>query len=152
MVTSVAVLALIFPACGDDDSEEEGATATTNPLSGASVSTIDPAAAHGNEGATASCSPSATSISLVAENTQFDKTCLAVPANQAFTIALNNKDGNNHGFVIAESQTSSTTFFEQTPFRGPQTMSLSVGPLRAGNFAFKCQVHPDRMQGTFIVR
>jgi hypothetical protein len=97
------------------------------------------------------CSPR-TTISLVAENSRFDRRCLAVPANQPFTVTMNNRDGRNHGFVIAESQDSANVFYEQPPLRGPRTATLSVGPLRPGDFVFKCQVHPEAMQGRFVVR
>lgn len=144
---------LLLAGCGDD--EETATTASTRPpaVAGAQTPTTGSglAPAHGHEGAVTTCSPAGAPPAVVAQNTAFDKSCVAVPADRAFTISFDNKDTVAHGFTIAESETATTTFFQQAPVRGPQTVTLNVSPLRKGTFFFKCQVHPAQMKGTFIV-
>lgn len=148
----VAVLALLSGACGDDEGDGGyGATATPTTVAAATGSTFDPPAAHGNEGSAGNCSPPGPSVSIVADNMAFDKTSLAVPANQAVTVTFENRQDVPHGFTILEAQNSSNFFFQEAPFRGPRTVTLNVGPLRRGDFAFKCQVHPNTMFGMFSV-
>ena len=143
--------ALLLAGCGDDSD-----TATTAPTTAAGQTQPGGAGGlppeHGHEGASGTCSPAGAQPVVVAQNNAFDKTCVAVVANQAFTISFENKDSTAHGFTIAESETATTNLFQQAPLRGPQTATLNVGALRPGTFFFKCQVHPNQMKGTFVVR
>lgn len=132
---------LLLAGCGDDSD-----TATTG------TTTAVPAAGGQSGGAGGTCSPLGAQPVVLAQNNAFDKTCVAVAANRPFTIILDNKDSTAHGFTIAESETATTHLFQQPPVRGPQTVNASVGALRAGTFVFKCQVHPNQMKGTFVVR
>ena len=144
---------LLLAGCGDDS--DTATTATTAVPAGGQTPTSGGSGlppGHGHEGASGTCSPVGAQPVVVAQNNAFDKTCVAVAANQAFTISFENKDSTAHGFTIAESETATSNLFQQAPVRGPQTMTLNVGPLRAGTFFFKCQVHPDQMKGTFVVR
>lgn len=148
---SVAAV-LLLSGCGDDGETATGAS-TTAPSGAAQTPTSGPGGlppGHGHEGAIADCSPASTPPAVVALNTTFDKTCLAVRANQPFTISFENKDTVAHGFTIAQSDTAASSFFQQAPVPGPQTLTLSVGPLQPGTFTFKCQVHPNQMKGTFV--
>ncbi len=154
IVGMVLAAFLLLAGCGDD--EETATTAVSTPTTVVSGQTptgdqsgLPPG--HGHEGATGTCSPTATQPVVVAEGNAFDKTCVAVAANRAFTISFENKDSAGHGFTIAESETAATNLFQQAPVRGPQTVTLNVGPLRPGTFFFKCQVHPAQMKGTFVV-
>ncbi len=145
---------LVLTGCGDDG--ETATTASSTPTTVTSGQTPTSAGgglppAHGHEGATGTCSPAGVEPVVVAQGNAFDKTCLAVAANRAFTISFDNKDATAHGFTIAESETSTNNLFQQAPVRGPQRVTLNVGPLRPGTFFFKCQVHPGQMKGTFVV-
>ena len=35
---------------------------------------------------------------------------------------------------------------------GSKSVTYRVGALRPGTYEFKCDVHPDSMQGTFVVK
>ena len=145
---------LLVVGCGDD--EDTATTAASTPTTVVSGQTptgggsgLPPG--HGHEGATGTCSPTAAQPVVVVQGNAFDKTCVAVAANRAFTISFENKDTTAHGFTIAESETATTNLFQQAPVRGPQTVAMNVGALRPGTFFFKCQVHPNQMKGTFVV-
>jgi plastocyanin len=102
-----------------------------------------------NMGAT--CSPAGTSLALTAQDHKFDKDCLAVPAGQSFTIRFDNKDSDRHNVAILPSHTSTETFFQGDIVPGPKGLTYNVPALKAGTFHFHCQVHPNLMNGVFIV-
>jgi plastocyanin len=137
-VLSLVVLAMV--ACGGTDQAAPRATSPT---------AASPPAAQ--------CSPSGTTLQLTAEHDKFDKDCLAAPANQAFTIEFTNKDkavGDDPGLqhnVSIESSTGVRTFFAGDLVKGPKTVEYQVDPLPAGTYGFECDVHPQRMNGTFVV-
>ncbi|MDQ1516566.1 MAG: hypothetical protein QOE80_2396 [Actinomycetota bacterium] len=97
------------------------------------------------------CSPNGTALSVTAFDGKFDKDCLAVPANQAFTIDFDNLDrGIPHNVAIYEDQTAQKTFYKGELIEGPNKITYSVQALPEGRFFFRCDPHPD-MAGTFIV-
>lgn len=135
---------LVLTACGgdgDDEIAEGGGTATT--------------AMDHHGGASADCAAS-TSLSVVAQNTAYNTACLAVPAGQQFTLALDNKDaGLPHSIAILASHESNQIFASTGIFPGAQTKSVTVTPDKLpgkGTYHFHCEVHPTTMQGTFIVK
>ncbi|MFN2505871.1 MAG: cupredoxin domain-containing protein [Acidimicrobiales bacterium] len=160
-LTLVLMTGLVLMACGGD-SEDEAANDDI-PAPAASTPTSQGAApmdavAGGNEHAdhggqpTSSCSPAGTALILTASGTKFDKNCLAAPAGQAFTINYDNRDDDTHNIAILESHMATEVLYRAEIFQGPKVERLSVGALKAGNYAFHCEVHPDKMSGTFIVQ
>ena len=99
----------------------------------------------------ATCSPSGTSLALTAENHAFDKDCLAVTAGEAFTIRFENRDADRHNVAILPSHTSTETLFQGDIIPGPKNTVYAVPNMKAGTYHFHCEVHPNLMQGTFIV-
>ena len=99
------------------------------------------------------CSPSGTSLAISAENTTFDKDCLAAPANQPFTISFANrqKDVPHNVAILTSHENGQLLFRGGDPFPGVATMVYNVPALPAGNYHFHCEVHPLVMQGNFIV-
>ena len=97
------------------------------------------------------CAPSGTSLSLTAEGHAFDKHCLAVPAGEAFTIRFENRDNDRHNVAILPSHTSTETLFEGDIIAGPKSTVYAVPNMKAGTYHFHCEVHPNLMNGTFIV-
>jgi plastocyanin len=99
----------------------------------------------------ASCSPNGTQLQVTALDGKFDKTCLAAPANQAFTIEFNNLDrGIPHNVAIYRTDTDDNALFKGELIEGPKKTTYNVPALPAGNFVFRCDPHPD-MHGSFIV-
>jgi hypothetical protein len=98
------------------------------------------------------CDPEGTALKLAAEYQQFDKRCLAAPAGQAFTVELDNKEALPHDFAIFQDLRSTTPLFDGEEFTGPAVKTFNVPPLAAGDFTFKCIVHPTRMIGDLRIR
>jgi plastocyanin len=127
-----------------------GAFAVAAVLTAAGGAGVGPAAADDMQmGPT--CSPAGTSLALTAEGHKFDKDCLAVPAGESFTIRFDNKDGDRHNVAILPSHTATTTLFEGDILPGPKSLTYNVPALKAGTYHFHCEVHPNLMNGVFIV-
>ena len=100
----------------------------------------------------ATCSPHGTQVELSAKNIAYDTDCLAAPANTAFTITFHNDDaGTPHNVDILTSM-SGSTLFKGTIVTGVTTTNYRVQALQPGTYHFHCDVHPDTMDGTFIVK
>lgn len=137
------VATIVLWACGSGDDP------TVAPQS--SGTSMD----HGSGGAMGAeptCSPEGSSLMITANNTTFNKECLAVPANQPFTIALDNKQTLTHSLAILEGHTSSNVLFRGDIFAGPKSTTYNVAGLPPGTYVFHCEVHPGQMRGTFIVK
>lgn len=97
------------------------------------------------------CSPNGTALSITAFDGKFNKDCLAVPADQAFTIDFLNLDrGIPHNVAIYGDHTARKMFFKGEVIEGPNKVTYSVQGLAEGRFFFRCDPHPE-MNGTFIV-
>jgi len=81
-------------------------------------------------------------------DTQYDKTCLAAPANVPFAIRFDNEDSDTHNLDIMNGGAS---LFAGDIVVGPKVVSYRVGALPEGVFTFRCDVHPTQMHGTFVV-
>src|SRR5439155_11507285 len=97
------------------------------------------------------CSPAGTSLMLSAHEHKFYKDCLAVPAGQAFTPGFDSKDSDRNNVAILPSHMATTTFFQGDIVMGPKSITYSVPALKPGTWHFHCEVHPNLMNGTFIV-
>lgn len=152
----VALWTLLLPACGDGDSnsaKDRGSSDKNAPTPGTEHDD-EHGDEHGADGAPADadCSPTGTKVAIVAENTKFDKSCLAVPANQPFTLSYDNKDAIAHNIVFLESHDATDVMFRADIFTGPKTSTFNVDALSAGTYAFHCEVHPLVMAGTLVVK
>jgi nitrite reductase (NO-forming) len=104
-------------------------------------------------GSQASCSPNGTSLSLMAHNSAFSSSCLAAPANTAFTIEFTNMDaGVPHNISIYTDSNASQALFKGDLTTGPATVTYKVASLDPGTYYFRCDVHPTQMFGTFVVK
>ena len=99
----------------------------------------------------APCSPSGTSLALTAENHKFDKDCLAVTAGESFTIRFDNRDSDRHNVAVLPAHTSVETIFAGDILPGPKSTVYAVPNMKAGTYHFHCEVHPNLMNGTFVV-
>jgi plastocyanin len=98
----------------------------------------------------ATCKPSGSSLSIEAKNVAFSTDCLAANANEPFTIDFDDKDdGVPHNVDILSSGQS---LFKGQIITGSNSVTYHVPGLKPGTYDFRCDVHPDSMNGTFIVR
>jgi plastocyanin len=106
------------------------------------------AACGGDEPPRATCHPGGTSLSITADNLEFDTECLAVSPDEAFTIDFDNADqGTQHNVAIYDGDQS---LFRGDIIDGGDSTTYEVGPLAEGTYTFRCDVHPQ-MDGAFVV-
>jgi plastocyanin len=100
----------------------------------------------------ATCAPSGTALRIQAQNLHFDRDCLAAPANQPFTLTLNNQEnGIPHNVSIYPNGQAGNALFKGGMVTGVQTTVYRVQGLAPGTYYFQCDVHPD-MNGALVVR
>ena len=101
--------------------------------------------------AEATCSPSGTALTITAFDNKYDKSCLAAPAGQAFTIEFSNLDrGIPHNVAIYQDDTAQKTYFRGDLLDGPGKTTYTVEGLSAGTYYFRCDPHAASMNGTFV--
>ncbi|MCA1840249.1 MAG: cupredoxin domain-containing protein [Actinomycetota bacterium] len=121
-------------------------------LVGCSKSGSSGSGSTSGSGSAATCSPGGAELTVSAKDTSFDKKCLAAPADAAFTIALDNKDGFPHNISIYKSKGGADVYKGQPFAEASKTTTYSVPATTAGTYYFQCDIHPDQMNGTFIVK
>ncbi|HEY0397413.1 MAG TPA: cupredoxin domain-containing protein [Acidimicrobiia bacterium] len=101
------------------------------------------------------CPANGTALAVKASDNKYDKDCLAVPANQAFTIDFDNQDrGIPHNVSIYdESQGDEKPLFkgEVIGEGGPAKTTYKVPAEPQGRYVFRCDPHPEFMVGDFVV-
>ena len=105
----------------------------------------------------ASVNPNAPSVTVTAPagaaNTGFAEKTLEAKADTAFTLVFDNQDNQApHNVVINNPDGSPVAMGDTTFFTGPAKKQYAVPPLKAGTYAFLCQVHPAVMKGTLTVK
>jgi hypothetical protein len=103
-------------------------------------------------GSSAECGPAGERLTLSADDIEYDKECLAAPANRPFTIVFSNEENLPHDVDILPSEESSDRVFDGEIFSGEKTVTYQVPPLAAGTYVFRCDVHRAQMHGTLRVR
>ena len=102
------------------------------------------------------CSPGGTALQIAAQSVAFDKSCLAAPADTAFTIVFDNRDaGLPHNVTIYRTPAASERLGGATGagdfITGPEQVTYNVPAQPAGTYFFRCDLHPAQMTGTFVV-
>ena len=93
--------------------------------------------------------PAAGALTLAAENNEFSTDQLAVPADQPFTLTLENRDeGIPHNVSIYRD---GEAVFTGEIFNGVDTFDYEIPALEPGEYEFRCDVHPTTMVGTLTV-
>ncbi|MPZ48533.1 MAG: hypothetical protein GEU75_04335 [Dehalococcoidia bacterium] len=97
-----------------------------------------------------------TTVQLVAQNLAFDIREIRVDANANVRLRLDNRDtAVNHNIAVRRSATDPAEAFPGsigTTFPGPGIDDTVFQATTAGNYLFRCDVHPTTMTGTFIVQ
>jgi plastocyanin len=84
----------------------------------------------------------------------FEETCLVAPAGEKLTLSFDNQDpGQSHNAAFFPDSASNEELFSSgEPVLGPATQGPEpVDEQSEGTYFFKCIVHPDTMNGTFVV-
>lgn len=110
----------------------------------------DPKEARGGSRATAG---KPITIGLIAEDIAFDKKKITVPAGAAVTLNFNNKDsGIPHNLALYKNSDAEAMIFQGDIITGPGQITYQFNaPTTPGTYFFRCDVHPTKMTGDFIV-
>lgn len=88
---------------------------------------------------------------VVAQDLAFDTDTIMLPPDVESTLTLDNQEaGVTHNIAIYTDDTASEALFEGATFPGVASETYAVPPLAAGEYFFRCDVHPD-MNGTVVV-
>ncbi|HEX7475420.1 MAG TPA: cupredoxin domain-containing protein [Dehalococcoidales bacterium] len=105
--------------------------------------------------ATPTGSGQAITIDLSAQNIAFDKATISVTAGANVTVNFNNKDaGIPHNFAVYQTLAGGQTkpIFVGNTITGPATTTYHfTAPTAAGTYFFECDIHPNVMNGTFVI-
>jgi hypothetical protein len=143
---ALAMWLITGPACGKDATSSSAPTTAITPTASTSPSpTPSPSP---------TCGPSGTELEIVAKAVAglpaFDRDCLAAPADAVFTVRFDNQDPDTHNIEILDHP-GGTPFFTGDVFTGPKVVTYSVEAIPPGAYYFRCDIHPLRMHGAFLV-
>ena len=110
-----------------------------------------PAPSGGPGGPAGSGGPGPGGVAITASGVKFDKTTLAAPADAAFKLTLDNKDGATTPHDVDFLDAGGTRVYDMKDFPGPAVKTFDVPPLAAGAYKFECSIHPSLMNGTLTV-
>ncbi|MGZ8570799.1 MAG: cupredoxin domain-containing protein [Actinomycetota bacterium] len=88
---------------------------------------------------------------VVAKSLTFDTDTIALPSEVESPLVLDNEDpGTQHNLSIYTDDTAAEPLFEGEIFEGVAEQTYTIPPLAAGEYYFRCDVHPT-MEGTVVV-
>jgi plastocyanin len=104
------------------------------------------------------CQPDGTELTITAPQgaavNGFDKTCLAAPPGEPFTVAFDNADSTVHNWALFTDPSAATQLGGgtlQEPIQPGQSFTYEVDALDPGEYFYRCDFHPTTMVGTFVV-
>jgi plastocyanin len=90
-------------------------------------------------------------IPVTAQDIAFDTDTIELPADVPTTIAFDNADaGVQHNISIYADDSLAEPLFQGELVTGPATIEYQIPPLPAGEYYFRCDVHPN-MNGVVVV-
>ena len=128
LMTLTLAVGLLLAACGSNGTSEP---AGSDEPEGTTVSVVDGA------------------VTITAANLEFDASVIEATAGEAFTITLVNNDSAPHNLSIYTEDGGEQVVLGATA-EGGQTVEIDVSALEAGEYFFKCDIHPD-MNGSVVV-
>jgi plastocyanin len=91
-------------------------------------------------------------LSLVAKNTQYNKTALEATANQNFEIKFSNEDaGVYHNVAIWTEPSGGSPIVNGQPLQGVNKITYTFSVPQPGTYAFRCDFHAN-MTGTLTIK
>jgi plastocyanin len=98
--------------------------------------------------------PGPVSATIVAQNLAFDLATLTANAGSEFNLTLDNQDsGVLHNVAFYTDRSLSQPIQVGELLTGPATETITfTAPAAPGTYFFRCDVHPDTMNGAFIVQ
>ena len=126
-MTSLLAVALV--ACSSDDGASQGSG--DGSAGGETVSVTDG------------------SVTITAADLVFDASTIEAPAGESFTVTLVNNDSVPHNFSVYTEE-GGEAIVQGDTINGGETVDVEVPAQDAGDYFFKCDIHPD-MNGTLVV-
>jgi len=87
-------------------------------------------------------------IAIMANDLAFDRSELMVPAGRSFALLFENRESAPHNVSLVDASSGDEVFSGEV-FSGPDSRLYEVPPIPAGDYQFRCDVHPS-MSGTAI--
>lgn len=140
---------VILVGCGGSGDPGGTAAPADEATSSAAVSPT-PATGSTAPGVLEPTCEAATELSVVARTLRFDTNCLAVPADEPFSVRFANRDSAEHDFAISDA--AGAPVFKSDTLAGGEEATYQLDGLAAGDYVFFCQIHPAQMTGPFFVR
>jgi plastocyanin len=138
MVLGATAFSVGVLGCGGDDDDGGPAATTAAPDDGAATPV---------EGATE------TFVEVDAADFSFDPDELSVPAGEELTFALSNTGSSPHTLTVyADEDYSEAVAGADTENVPSETVGEFKVTLDAGDYFFRCELHPGQMQGTITAQ
>jgi plastocyanin len=90
-------------------------------------------------------------ITLVAANVAFETDQIDIPADEATVVTLDNQDSVPHNFSIYEDDSAEAELYVGPEAGAGSSVDNEVPALKAGEYFFRCDLHPSSMVGTVTV-
>ena len=145
--TAVFVLPIALVACGGgDDDAGTGGTATAPPAAAVRTSTVAGASTPGTGTAAVS------TLQLSAKDLEYSTDTLTATANSKVELKFTNNDAVPHNFALYRTDKATDDLFTGDFVTGPdKSETYTFTAPTAGEYYFRCDVHPDQMHGVFKV-
>ncbi len=93
-------------------------------------------------------------INLTAKNSAFNTSTITVPAGSNVTISFDNLDtGVEHNFALYETAEATKKIYDGDEIVGPAEITYNfIAPDKPGTYFFRCDDHPEKMTGQFVVQ
>jgi plastocyanin len=96
--------------------------------------------------------PPSDRLSIRASSLKFDKKTLVALPNRSVTVTFENDEGVLHNFAVYKDKSAKEKIYGGEIFNGKKTVDETFTAPAAGEYFFRCDVHPDTMTGTFLVQ
>lgn len=93
-------------------------------------------------------------VNIAAKNIAFNTSTITVPANAQVTINFDNQDqGVQHNIAVYTDSSAKTSIYVGKLITGlAKTTYTFTAPSKPGTYFFRCDTHPTKMTGQFIVK
>jgi plastocyanin len=90
-------------------------------------------------------------VSIEAKDLRFNKDELVFRAERPAILRFKSADTEPHNLAIYNDDSLSETIFTFDPIPGPISQDYQFTAPAAGEYYFRCDVHPETMEGTVVV-